>query len=369
MTLIRIEKLQSLAASQGLAAIAIVPGPNMIYFTGLQFHLSERPTVALFPAGSGQTPAIILPALEADKPDNAPFPMQKFIYTDERGPADAFRQACAALKLKGAVLGVEGRRMRVLETHWFDEFAAGLKYEMAEPLIAQLRMKKDANELALMKKAIDIAEQALKVTLPFVKVGVSERDIAAELMVQTLRAGSSELPFQPIIASGENGSLPHAFVTDRKVRPGDLITIDWGASADGYFSDLTRTYALGEIDEELRRAYEAVRLANQAGREAAAKPGATGQAVDRAARSAIVSAGFGQYFTHRTGHGLGLEGHEEPDMKEGETMPLEPGMTFTVEPGIYLPGKSGARIEDDVVITETGAETMTSLPREFTRLE
>ncbi|MBI3244468.1 MAG: aminopeptidase P family protein [Chloroflexi bacterium] len=367
MTLARIQKLQSHAASQGLAAVALVPGPNMIYFTGLQFHLSERPTVAIF--APGQTPAIILPALEADKPDHAPFPMQKFTYTDERGPAGAFQQACAALKLKGALLGVEGRRMRVLETHYFDEFASGIKYEMAEPLIAQLRMRKDAGELAAMKKAIDIAQRALKTTLPFVKAGVSEREIAAELMVQTLRAGSGELPFQPIIASGENGSLPHAFITDRKVRPGDLITIDWGASADGYFSDLTRTFAIGEVSEELRRAYEAVRLANEAGRAEAAKPKTTGQAVDRAARAVIVEAGFGQYFTHRTGHGLGLEGHEEPDMKESETMQLEPGMTFTVEPGVYIPGKSGARIEDDMVITETGAETMTTLPREFTRLD
>ncbi|MEK7325105.1 MAG: aminopeptidase P family N-terminal domain-containing protein, partial [Chloroflexota bacterium] len=190
MTLARIQKLQSLAASQGLAAVALVPGPNMIYFTGLQFHLSERPTVVI--VAPGETPAIILPALEADKPDSAPFPMQKFVYTDERGPAGAFQQACAALKLKGSLLGVEGRRMRVLETHYFDEFAAGIKYELAEPLIAQLRMRKDANELALMKKAIDIAERALKATLPFVKVSVSEREIAAELMIQTLRAGSGE---------------------------------------------------------------------------------------------------------------------------------------------------------------------------------
>jgi Xaa-Pro dipeptidase len=117
----------------------------------------------------------------------------------------------------------------------------------------------------------------------------------------------------------------------------------------------------------LRRAYDAVKEANAAGR-AAASPGKTGQDVDRAARGIINAAGFGGYFTHRTGHGLGLEGHEEPDMKEGETMPLEPGMTFTVEPGIYIPGKGGARIEDDVVITAGGAETMTTLPRDFTRL-
>jgi len=337
----------------------------MIYFTGLQFHLSERPTVAIF--APGQTPAIVLPALETDKPDRAPIPFRKFTYTDEQGPAAAFGGACAALKLKGASLGVEGRRMRVLETHYFEEFADGIKFEMAEPLIAKLRMKKDETELGCLRQAIAIAERALIETLPFVKEGVSEREVAAELMVRLFRAGSGELPFQPIVASGENGALPHAFVTDRKIRPGDLVTMDWGAAVNGYFSDLTRTFAVGEIAPELRKAYELVKEANEAGR-AAASPGKTGQDVDRAARGVIAAAGFGQYFTHRTGHGLGLEGHEEPDMKEGETMPLEPGMTFTVEPGIYIPGKSGARIEDDLVITEAGAETMTTLPREFMRL-
>lgn len=362
----RVERLQSLAASHHLAAVAVVPGPNMVYFTGLQFHLSERPTVAIFVPGD--TPGLILPALEANKPESCPISFRTFTYTDEQGPAKAFQEACHALKLNGKVLGVEGRRMRVLETHYFDEFASGVKYEMAEPIIAKLRMSKDATELAYMKKAIAIAEQALTETLPVIKPGISERDIAGQLLVRLFQAGSGELPFLPIVASGPNGALPHAFVTDRNVQAGELITIDWGASHEGYLSDLTRTYALGEVDSDLIRAYEAVKAANAAGR-AMAEPGKTGQDVDRAARAVITEAGFGQYFTHRTGHGLGLEGHEEPDMKEGDAIPLEPGMTFTVEPGVYIPGKGGVRIEDDMVITEDGAETMTTLPREFSRLD
>jgi len=365
---LRLKRLQELLATQNLAAIALVPGPNMVYFTGLHFHLSERPTVVIFPREPGQTPAIILPALEADKPDSAPIKFQKFIYTDEQGPTIAFQQACNALKLKGAWLGVEGRRMRVLETHYFDEFAAGIKFEMAEPVIAQLRMKKDETELAHTRQAVAIAERALAETLPYVKAGATEREVASELMVRLYRAGSHELPFQPIIASGPNGSLPHAFITDRKIQSGDLVTIDWGANVNGYFSDLTRTYAIGEVDAELRKIYELVKEANAAGRAAAA-PGKTGQDVDRAARTVINAAGYGQYFTHRTGHGLGLEGHEEPDMKEGQTMPLEPGNLFTVEPGIYLPGKGGVRIEDNVAITTDGAETLSTLPRDFSRLD
>ncbi len=368
MPLSRIEHLRQLAAARQLAAIALVPGPNLVYFTGLQFHLSERPTIALFPTKPGQAPAIIVPALEADKPDTAPIKFQKFIYADSQGPAQAFQQACAALQIKGQTLGVEGRRMRVLETHYFTEFAAGIKFEMIEPLMAQLRMKKDAAELAAMRQAIALAEKALLETLPYLKVGVSERDIAAELLTRLYRGGTGELPFQPSIASGENGALPHAFVTDRRIQPGDLITLDWGASVNGYFSDMTRTYALGETNPELRKVYELVKEANAAGRAAAA-PGKTGQDVDRAARQIIAAAGYGQHFTHRTGHGLGLEIHEEPDMKEGETIPLEPGMTFTVEPGVYLPGKGGVRLEDDLAITANGAETLTTLPRDFTRLD
>jgi Xaa-Pro dipeptidase len=364
MSLSRVERLQQLASANNLAAVALVPGPNLVYFTGLHFHLSERPVVALFVPG--QTAAIILPALEADKPDSAPFALQKFVYTDEAGPADAFQQACQALKLQGALLGVEGRRMRVLETHYFDKFARP-RYEMVEPVIAQIRSKKDAAELSHVRRAIAIAEAALTETLPLIRPGASERDIAGELIVRLFRAGSAELPFQPIVASGPNGALPHAFVTDRKVQAGELLTLDWGASAEGYFSDLTRTYALGEVDPELRRAYDLVQAANAAGCAAAA-PGRTGQDVDRAARSVIASAGYGGYFSHRTGHGLGLEVHEEPDMKEGQTLPLETGNLFTVEPGIYLPGRGGVRIEDNVVITGGGAEVLTTLPRDFTRL-
>jgi len=140
--------------------------------------------------------------------------------------------------------------------------------------------------------------------------------------------------------------------------------IDFGAVVDGYGSDITRTIAIGEPDAELRAIYEVVKAANAAGR-AAARPGTTGEAVDRAARAVIASASYGSYFTHRTGHGLGLEGHEPPYMVQGDTTPLQPGMTFTVEPGIYLAGKGGVRIEDDVLITNEGSESLTTLSREL----
>jgi Xaa-Pro dipeptidase len=184
--------------------------------------------------------------------------------------------------------------------------------------------------------------------------------------MQTLRAGSeSELPFAPIVASGPNSALPHATVTDRVLQPGDLLTLDWGAAKDHYIADLTRTFAVArEPKAELKTIYDLVKGANTAG-VAAARVGATCASVDAAARRVIAEGGYGDDFVHRVGHGLGLEGHEDPSMHGNNTTVLEAGMTFTIEPGIYLPGKGGVRIEDDVVARESGGESLSTLPRDL----
>ena len=201
--------------------------------------------------------------------------------------------------------------------------------------------------------------------LPTLRVGQTEREIAAEIVVQTLRAGSdAELPFTPIVASGPNSALPHASASDRALQPGDLLTLDWGASKAGYFSDLTRTFAVGEVSQELKTLYELVRQANAAA-QAATRPGQACAEVDRAARRVIEAGGYGPYFVHRLGHGLGLEAHEDPSMHDHNETSLAPGMTFTVEPGIYVPGLGGVRIEDDVVVTAGGVESLSSYPREL----
>jgi Xaa-Pro dipeptidase len=227
-------------------------------------------------------------------------------------------------------------------------------------------MHKDESEVAAMRTAVRMAESALQAALPYVKPGVSEKDIAAELTLQVLRAGSdAEMPFSPIVSGGPNSANPHAVPTQRKLQPGDLLVIDWGAASEGYFSDLTRTF---EPAAELRSVAQTVLQANQAGRQAA-RPGVLASQVDAAARQVIAAAGYGQYFTHRTGHGLGLDSHEEPYLRADNHQPLARGMTFTVEPGIYLPDRNGVRIEDNLVITADGAETLSSLPRELIVLE
>jgi Xaa-Pro dipeptidase len=216
-----------------------------------------------------------------------------------------------------------------------------------------------------MRQAVQIAQNALEATLPLIKIGMTERDLAAELTIQLLRHGSDPaLPFSPIISGGPNSANPHASPSERTLQSGDLLVIDWGATHEGYVSDLTRTFAIGEIDEEYRKIHEIVQQANAAGR-AAGKPGLACAEIDKAARKVIEDAGYGQYFTHRTGHGLGMEGHEDPYMRSDNQQLLETGMAYTVEPGIYLPGRNGVRIEDDVIVTEDGSESLSDLPREI----
>ena len=241
-----------------------------------------------------------------------------------------------------------------------------VKPELIDEFISiTLENAKDAQEIDAMRRAVQIAQQALQAVLPMIGPGVTERQVASELVIQLFRAGSqTELPFAPIVASGPNSANPHAVPSNRPLQTGDLLVIDWGASADGYISDLTRTFAIGGASPEYQRVAKLVKQANQSGRDAAG-PGVPAEAVDWAARRLIAEAGYGEYFTHRTGHGIGMEGHEEPYIREGNRLILQSGMAFTVEPGIYLPGRGGVRIEDNVVVTATGAECLSDLPREL----
>jgi Xaa-Pro dipeptidase len=326
----------------------------------------ERPFLLLIVPG--RTPALVLPELEARKIDDLPFALQAFPYGEN--PADWGKAFAAAVQAAGGMVrvGVEAGQMRLLESNYLREAAPGIRLVTAEKTLARLRMYKDESELAAMRRAAGVAQRALQATLPLVKFGMTEQELAGELVVQLLWAGSSpRVPFAPIVSAGPNSANPHATPTDRKLAPGDLLLFDWGAAVDDYFSDITRTFALGAVDAEYARIHDLVRQANEAGRAAGA-PGVPMSAVDKAARSVISDAGYGQYFTHRTGHGLGMEGHEEPYIRGDNEQLLEPGMTFTIEPGIYLPGRGGVRIEDDVVVTATGLDSLTDLPRRMITL-
>jgi Xaa-Pro dipeptidase len=354
----RVEELAQLAEGRGLDALVLMPGPNLFYATGLFFSVSERPVVALCPVDA--PPAFVLPEFEASKATSAGF--EVFTYTDEEGYTLAFHEACATLELADARLGVEALRMRLLEARILQRYAPGAELAPADDLFAELRMVKGDAELDTMRRAVAVAERAFTAWVPQLRIGMTEREAAARLIAALLANGADALAFDPIVCAGPNGAMPHAHPGRRPFQPGDWLVVDWGATVDGYASDITRMVVFGEPDGEMANIHEIVVRANEAGRAAVA-PGVAAQSVDAATRAVIVAAGYGVQFTHRTGHGLGLETHEPPYIVAGNMQTLEPGMTFTVEPGIYLEGIGGMRIEDDVVVTSEGVHTLTTLPR------
>jgi len=364
MTQTRLERLHIALAQAGLDAAALNPGPTLTWLTGLKFHLMERPVVLL--VAQGKDPAIVLPELEMPKVNLFPYKVNAFAYGENPAEWDAiFRKAVTSLGLDGKKIGVEPRQLRLLEFRHVKMGAPEADFPDASEALSSLRLRKEESEVQAIRRAVKAAQDALEATIPFIKIGKTEKEIASELTVQLLKHGSeSEMPFSPIVSAGPNSANPHASPSDRKLQRGDLLVVDWGATVDGYISDLTRTFAVGEVEPEFKKIAEIVLKANEAGR-AAGRPGVPCANVDKAARQAIEAAGYGKYFTHRTGHGIGMEGHEEPYMRGDNMQMLYPGMAYTVEPGIYLSDRGGVRIEDNVVVTKDGVEVLSDMPREL----
>ncbi len=260
-------------------------------------------------------------------------------------------------------LGFEDGCMPVKEYNaWTGTVRA--EFVPANGLLDALRTCKDAEEIDRMVKAQRIAEKALEEILAFIKPGVTEKEIAARLEYDMLRFGAEKMSFDPIVASGPNGSMPHAIPGDKPVQNGEFITMDFGCKYGGYCSDMTRTVALGEPTGEMKQVYNTVLKAQLVG-IAAARAGAVGADVHAAAAKVIEEAGYGEYFGHGLGHSLGIEIHEDPRFSPTWKHPIQAGAALSVEPGIYLPGKFGVRIEDVVVLTEDGCQDITLAPKEL----
>lgn len=359
----RLERLSEQLKLYDLDYLALVPGANLSYFTGLTMRLSERPTVAFFPVDG--RPTIVMPGLEVPHAREVlPYSADFFPYTDEEGHEAAFLRAGADLEFSGKTLGVEYLNMRILELRRIEQIASDCRIQAAEFLLPELRMVKDETELAHMREAARITEAALQATIEQVKPGQTELKVQNILHVEMLRAGAEGMSFDSIVVCGPRTASPHTSASERMLQRGDLLLFDCGVKHRGYVADITRTFAVEELDPELVGIYDVVKRANATARQFAG-PDSRAEEVDRAARQIIERAGYGQYFIHRTGHGLGLEVHEPPYIVDGNDMVLRPGMTFTIEPGIYLSGKGGIRIEDDVVITDEGCESLTTFSRDL----
>ena len=259
-------------------------------------------------------------------------------------------------------LGFEAGHVTVSQWEAFRALVPELEWISTRDLVETLRLVKDDSEIALIKNAITVAETAMETVKPLLKPGTTEQDFARELEFAMRRLGASGAAFDTIVASGLSGAHPHHHAGPRPLAAGDFVTIDWGATVNGYNSDITRTYALSEVTDKQREIYGIVRDAQQQA-IAAIQPGKTGQEIDAVARDFIAAAGYGPAFGHSLGHSLGRSVHDGPGFSvRSDKLVLKPGMVMTVEPGIYLEGWGGLRLEEDILVTEGGCAVLTHLP-------
>jgi Xaa-Pro dipeptidase len=357
--------LHAVIARTGLDGVAIVPGANFRRVFAKDFHQMERPLAVIVPH-QGEAVAVV-PHLEMGSFMPIGFTGRIFSWRDETGYMDAFMAAGAALTgLKpGATIGVEGQRMRVFDLFALQAALPQARFIDVHAEISQVRLHKTADEIALQRKAIQLSEAALEATLGEIRVGMTETEIESILLRNLFSHGADGLAFAPIVAAGDNAAKPHAHArADYRIKPGDALLFDFGGSHQGYSADITRTFFVKEVSEHDRAFYETVLAANAKGR-AVSRAGVTASDIDDAVLKVLEQSQFASFIRHKTGHGLGLDIHEAPQIMRGNTQVMEPGMVFTIEPGLYREGECGVRIEDDVVVTEDGIECLTGFPRDL----
>ena len=354
----RRDRAAALIREAGFDAAAFVPGPNFEYLTGLHFHLMERPTLLFVTEAGGML--AIMPELERLKWSDAFPDAETFYWQDSVGFEDAFEAAMRALG--AAAVGVEGGRMRMFEYDALRRHMGNGEVRNADAALQALRIAKDEDEIASLTRAIEISELALAETLEGVRAGDTERAIAALLKTRMLAHGSAAFGFDPIVLAGGHAANPHGTPGETPLVPGDVLLIDFGAKIDGFSADITRTFFCEHVGERHAAIYETVREANALGRRIAA-PGVTAHDLDTAVTGVLRASPFAEMIVHKTGHGLGLDVHEAPQVMVGNRQELQPGYVITIEPGLYGADDVGVRIEDDVTITEDGCRSLTSFPR------
>lgn len=330
----------------GVAALLVAPGSDLTYLTGYRIFASERMTCLVL--GSDGAATLVLPELEAPRAAVSAPELRLATWGET---ADPYALAASLVAQPGAV-GVSDQMWAAFVLR-LEAALAGRSLRVASEITRELRMRKDPAELAALRAVSAAADRAYARALDLEFADRTENDVAADLAALLRDEGHDEVMFT-IVAAGPDGASPHHHASDRVIRKGDTVVLDFGGNRAGYGSDITRTVYVGrEPSDEVVRVHDTVRRAQEAG-YAAARSGATAASVDAAARAVIADAGYGPNFIHRLGHGIGLDGHEHPYLVEGNDQLLEPGMAFSIEPGIYLPGRFGVRIEDIAIIGADG---------------
>lgn len=359
----RRDRVVRLLREEGLAAVLVTSPVNVTYLTGF----------------TGDTTALVLTADRAVLVSDPRYVGQiadecPELETYIRPPVQKLHEAIAAVltKLGASAVGCESAALTLAEAEALREAAPAIDWKPATDRVERFRMVKDAVELRAIRAAIDIAERAFAAFCALLRPEDTEVDLANAMDAFLRRCGAIGSAFPPIIAVGERAALPHCPPTGKRVREAELLLVDWGAvGPTGYRSDLTRVLptrttgtAVSRADDRLAAVHAAVLRAQQAA-IAAVRPGAVGKTIDAAARAALAEVGYESYFNHGLGHGIGLQTHEAPNVRQGSEVVLEAGMVLTIEPGVYLPGWGGVRIEDDVLVTPDGCEVLTRVPREL----
>ncbi len=333
----RLGRLRAALEAQDLDAAAMVPGPNFYFLTGAHFHLMERPTV-LFVPREGPLHAVI-PLLERTKWESVAPDAVTVYWQDADGYDDAFRALAASFA--PARIGLEGQRMRVFEADAIRRAWPDAAFRDAHAAISRMRLHKDADEIAALRRAIEISEAALAAALSGAAAGMTETEFRHRLVVEMLDRGADGLAFEPIVLTGGASADPHGSPShDRRLARGQPLLLDFGAAWGVYNADITRTFFVETADAEVREVYAAVLAANELGRAIAAPP-MTLDELDRRVTASLHDAGFGALVLTKTGHGLGLDVHEAPQVMVGNLQPMEPGMVFTIEPSLCAPAGSG----------------------------
>ena len=357
----RLEKARRLMTENRIDALMLTGGTSMVYFTGMEWWLSERMTTVIVPARGDAF--IVTPKFEEERTleqaRTGPLGANTRVMTweEDESPSDLVAKGLRDAGIAGGTLGVE-ETVRFVFSNMVATAAPSIRITSGTPVSAGCRMVKDQHELALMRLASQVTLKAYEAAYKALADGMTQ-DQFADLVAKAHR----QLGFEggAGVQVGEFSALPHGSVQPQVIREGTILLIDGGCKVEGYSSDLSRTFVLGRATDRMKSVFD-LELRAQSAALAAARPGVECQAVDAAARKVIEDGGFGpayKFFTHRVGHGMGMDGHEWPYLVKGNTLKLEPGMTFSDEPGIYIPGEFGIRLEDDMVITENGAELFT----------
>jgi len=356
----RVAAATAATAKVGLAGLVITPGYDLRYLVGSRAQTFERLTALVLPV-SGD-PTVVLPRLELASLKHSAVTDLGLAVRDWVDGDDPYQLVAAAMGGAPAATAVTDSMPALHLLPLAD--VLGVLPVLATDVLRELRMVKDAAEVDALRKAGAAIDRVHARVPEFLVPGRTEADVAADIAEAIVAEGHSEVAFV-IVGSGPHGADPHHEYSDREIRIGDIVVVDIGGSYEpGYNSDSTRTYSIGEPSPDVAQQYSVLQQAQRAAVEAV-RPGVTAEQVDAAARGVLAEAGLAEYFVHRTGHGIGLSVHEEPYIVAGNDLPLQAGMAFSVEPGIYFPGRWGARIEDIVVVAEDGAQSVNNRPHEL----